>query len=76
MDLESLCAQTLACQQAYNEGWGELPEEVPNTMQLIRSLAPNKLVNEASGWIFHGSGDFVDIHQCVRLTPSHNHTDK
>ena len=49
--------------QAYNEGWGQLPEEVGNTAQLIRAGAPGKLVTDASGWIWHGLGDFADVHQ-------------
>ena len=52
-----------AVAQAYNEGWGELPEEVANTVQLIQAGAPGKLVTGASGWIWHGLGDFVDVHQ-------------
>jgi hypothetical protein len=48
----------------FNEGWGQSkdPADTKLHVDMIRKLDPTRLVNEASGWTNHGSGDIIDIH--------------
>jgi len=45
----------------FNEGWGQY--ETPRIVDLIKSLDPTRLVDNASGWADRGIGDVMDIHR-------------
>jgi beta-galactosidase/beta-glucuronidase len=45
----------------FNEHWGQFDTE--GTVELIRRLDPNRLINSASGGNFLGVGDILDVHQ-------------
>ncbi len=44
----------------FNEGWGQ--HDTARYAALVKQLDPTRLVDEASGWTDHGSGDVKDIH--------------
>jgi hypothetical protein len=44
----------------FNEGWGQY--DTQRITDLVRTLDPTRLVNSASGWHDHGTGDVHDIH--------------
>jgi hypothetical protein len=44
----------------FNEGWGQYDTE--RIANMVKYLDTTRLVNEASGWTDHGSGDIKDIH--------------
>lgn len=44
----------------FNEGWGQYETDL--VVELIQSLDPTRLVNNASGWQDRGVGDIFDIH--------------
>ena len=44
----------------FNEGWGQF--DTDGIVALTRQLDPTRLVDEASGWIDKGTGDFHDKH--------------
>jgi hypothetical protein len=48
----------------FNEGWGQSkdPADTKLHVDLIHKLDPSRLVNEASGWTNHQSGDIADVH--------------
>ena len=48
----------------FNEGWGQF--DAPKATALIRSLDPDRLINEACGWFDQGGGDLYSIHNYVR----------
>jgi len=50
----------IICWIAYNEGWGQ--HDTVETSRWIKLLDPSRLVDEASGFPHHGSGDVVDVH--------------
>jgi len=45
----------------FNEGWGQYDTE--RIARWTKEYDPTRLVNEASGWHHHGSGDVFDIHK-------------
>ena len=45
----------------FNERWGQFATE--ETVEFIRRLDPNRLVNSASGGNFLGVGDILDVHR-------------
>jgi hypothetical protein len=45
----------------FNEGWGQF--DTPRVTEMTRKLDPTRLVNSASGWSDHGTGDVQDIHR-------------
>ncbi|MHA1336726.1 MAG: glycoside hydrolase family 2 protein [Promethearchaeota archaeon] len=47
----------------FNEGWGQF--ETKKVVNYVKNLDPSRLVNEASGWFNHGSGDICDCHEYV-----------
>jgi len=48
----------------FNEGWGQgNAADTKAQVDLIRSLDPTRLVNNASGWSDHHCGDVVDMHK-------------
>ena len=48
----------------FNEGWGQF--DAKKATELIRSLDPERLVNEACGWFDQGGGDLYSIHNYRR----------
>ena len=44
----------------FNEGWGQ--HDTRRFARLIKTLDPSRLVDEASGFPWHGSGDIADQH--------------
>jgi hypothetical protein len=44
----------------FNEGWGQF--DTPRVVDMIRTLDPTRLVDNASGWTDRGVGDVHDIH--------------
>jgi hypothetical protein len=44
----------------YNEGWGQW--DTPRIVDMIKSLDPSRLVNNASGWTDRKVGDVNDMH--------------
>ncbi|MCR4907570.1 MAG: glycoside hydrolase family 2, partial [Lachnospiraceae bacterium] len=48
----------------FNEGWGQF--DASRATELIRSLDPNRLIDEASGWFDQGGGDMYSIHNYFR----------
>ena len=44
----------------FNEGWGQY--ETERIVELVRSVDPTRLVNQASGWTDRGFGDVIDRH--------------
>ena len=44
----------------FNEGWGQF--DASKAAALIRSLDPDRLIDEASGWYDQGGGDFKSLH--------------
>ncbi len=44
----------------FNEGWGQF--DTPRVVELIKSLDPSRLVDNASGWTDRKVGDVMDIH--------------
>lgn len=51
---------SIACWTPFNEGWGQF--DAGKAVELLRSLDPTRLVEEASGWFDQGGGDFDSIH--------------
>ena len=50
----------------FNEGWGQAKNDPADTkvqVDLIRSLDPTRLINNASGWHDHRCGDIADVHK-------------
>jgi beta-galactosidase/beta-glucuronidase len=45
----------------FNEGWGQW--QTPHVVDLIKSLDPARLVDDASGWADRGVGDVNDMHK-------------
>lgn len=45
----------------FNEGWGQY--DTPRIVDLVRTLDPTRLVNNASGWTDRGVGDVIDWHR-------------
>jgi len=45
----------------FNEGWGQY--NTARIAELIRSLDPTRMVNNASGWSDRGVGDVIDVHR-------------
>ena len=48
----------------FNEGWGQF--DAKKATALIRSIDPDRLVNEACGWYDQGGGDLYSIHNYLR----------
>ncbi len=44
----------------FNEGWGEF--DVPRLTDLVKTLDPSRLANNASGWTGMKVGDVIDMH--------------
>ncbi|MDO4949322.1 MAG: glycoside hydrolase family 2 TIM barrel-domain containing protein [Bacteroidales bacterium] len=44
----------------FNEGWGQF--DTKQVVDFTRSVDPTRLVNEASGGIYHYAGDILDTH--------------
>ena len=44
----------------FNEGWGQF--EARKITEMVRSLDPSRLIDEASGWYDQGGGDVSSIH--------------
>ena len=45
----------------FNESWGQF--DTPRITELTHHLDPSRLVDSASGWSDHGTGDVQDIHR-------------
>ena len=45
----------------FNEGWGQF--DTPRVTAMTHQLDTTRLVNSASGWSDHGTGDVLDIHR-------------
>lgn len=44
----------------FNEGWGQF--DTVNIGEWVRDIDPTRLVDVASGWVDHGTGDLRDVH--------------
>ncbi len=44
----------------FNEGWGQF--DTVEIGEWVRELDPTRLVDVASGWVDHGTGDLRDVH--------------
>ncbi len=44
----------------FNEGWGQFDTDL--ITELIRAADPSRLIDSASGWFDHGTGDFKSVH--------------
>ena len=44
----------------FNEGWGQFDTDL--ITELIRTADPSRLIDSASGWFDHGTGDFKSVH--------------
>ncbi|HEX3797747.1 MAG TPA: glycoside hydrolase family 2 TIM barrel-domain containing protein [Verrucomicrobiae bacterium] len=44
----------------FNEGWGQYDTE--RLVQVIKTIDPNRLVDDASGWTDMHTGDMMDVH--------------
>ena len=51
---------SVVCLVPFNEGWGQF--DTNRMTALIKELAPDMLVDQASGWFDMGGGDFKSIH--------------
>ncbi len=67
------CAQTLLLLRQFpsimtwipfNEGWGQFDTEL--VTELIKSADPGRLIDSASGWFDHKTGDFKSVHNYFR----------
>lgn len=50
----------IVCWVPFNEGWGQF--DANEVTQLLRSLDPTRLIDQASGWFDQKGGDFKSIH--------------
>ena len=48
----------------FNEGWGQF--ETRAMTNLVRSMDPGRLIDSASGWFEHKTGDFKSVHNYFR----------
>ena len=48
----------------FNEGWGQFDTEL--VTEIIRSADPARLIDSASGWFDHRTGDFKSVHNYFR----------
>ena len=51
---------SIAAWVIFNEGWGQFQTE--DMTRIVRSLDPNRLIDQASGWFDQGGGDFSSLH--------------
>ena len=67
------CAQTIRLLQnhpcvmtwvIFNEGWGQF--ETAALTDMVRTLDPDRLIDAASGWFEHKTGDIKSIHNYFR----------
>ena len=54
----------IGCWVPFNEGWGQF--DAAQAVETLRTLDPDRLVDEASGWYDQGGGDVKSAHNYFR----------
>jgi len=60
---------SIICWVMYNEGWGQ--HDTLHTARWAKELDPSRLIDEASGFPWHGGGDVIDCHGGIPPKDAH-----